>query len=458
MSNIEYRDSDYGRKVMAVEPGGVEAIAESDRHIKASNLFAVWLSPNLEFATIYVGALAMIFGLSFTQAILGALIGNVLGAYAQYVLTQDGRYGVPQMVVGRSAFGMVGNIFPAGLNWIAAGIGWFAVNSVSGAFALATLFNWSTTLSLVIVALVQITIAFIGHNLVQKVEKYLMPYLAVVFVLAAIIAFTKGHYGYHNVASTFPGAFLVYTAAVYGYAAGWNPFASDYSRYLEKSQSVKNAGLFAAAGLFISTTVLEIVGAVAVTAGMHAYGANTNPVGDFTHLLPTWLGKLVLLGIVGGSISANVLNIYSGSVSAVTLGIRFSNKASRAVMVILVGVIGFILAHWAMANPTNNLENFLLVMAYWIGPWLGVIAADKILRKGQSVEGLLFTKRENVAGPIAFIVAVVVSIWLFSNQTYYTGVLPKHNGHWGDITFLVGFVLAFGIYWILGAKKARANQ
>jgi purine-cytosine permease-like protein len=332
------------------------------------------------------------------------------------------------------------------------------VNSVSGAFALSTLFNWSTTLSLVLVAAVQITIAFIGHNLVQKVEKYLMPYLAVVFVLASIFAFSKGHYSYHNVAATFPGAFLVYVAAVYGYAAGWNPFASDYARYIEKGQSFKRAGWFAAAGLFISTTVLEIVGAVAVTAGMHAYGANTNPVGDFTHLLPGWLGKLVLLGIVGGSISANVLNIYSGSVSAVTLGIRFSNKASRAVMVLLVGVIGFILAHWAMGNPTNNLENFLLVMAYWIGPWLGVVAADKILRKGQSVEGLLFAKRENIAGPVSFLLATGVSIWLFSNQTYYTGLVAKHYGSIGDITFLVGFVLAFVLYFVLGGKQARAGK
>jgi len=116
------------------------------------------------------------------------------------------------------------------------------------------------------------------------------------------------------------------------------------------------------------------------------------------------------------------------------------------------------LAHWAMGNPTNNLENFLLVMAYWIGPWLGVMAADKILRKGASVERFLFASRENPAGPIAFLVATGLSIWLFANQTYYVGYFPKHNGNLGDITFLVGFALSFALYFVLGAKKVKSEK
>ena len=37
------------------------------------------------------------------------------------------------MVLSRLAFGYWGNALPAGLNSVTAGIGWFAVNSVSGA-------------------------------------------------------------------------------------------------------------------------------------------------------------------------------------------------------------------------------------------------------------------------------------------------------------------------------------
>jgi cytosine/uracil/thiamine/allantoin permease len=55
----------------------------------------------------------------------------------------------------------------------------------------------------------------------------------------------------------------------------------------------------------------------------------------------------------------------------------------------------------------------------------------------------------NWAGPIAMFVAMVVSIWLFSNQEMYTGVIVKASPSIGDITFLVGFVLAAGLYAVL---------
>ena len=83
--DLEYREGEYGEKVLAVEPGGIEAMPDGDRHGKARDMFAVWVSPNLEFATIYVGALGVLFGLSFVQAVLGILLGNGLGALAHSV-------------------------------------------------------------------------------------------------------------------------------------------------------------------------------------------------------------------------------------------------------------------------------------------------------------------------------------------------------------------------------------
>ena len=47
-------------------------------------------------------------------------------------------HGVPQMVLGRMAFGFKGNAVPAVLMSVTAGVGWFATNSVSGAFALGS--------------------------------------------------------------------------------------------------------------------------------------------------------------------------------------------------------------------------------------------------------------------------------------------------------------------------------
>jgi hypothetical protein len=84
---------------------------------------------------------------------------------------------------------------------------------------------------------------------------------------------------------------------------------------------------------------------------------------------------------------------------------------------------------------------------------------DMFLRRRQDpaqIERLLFDKKHtNWAGPVAMLVGGAVSIWLFSNQTEYIGVVPSHNGNFGDLTFEVGFVLTAVIYltWRLVAGR-----
>ena len=61
---------------------------------------------------------------------------------------------------------------PPGINAVIAGVGWFAVNSVSGALALNTLLHLNKVLCLIIIVLAQIAIAAYGHNLVHAFERY----------------------------------------------------------------------------------------------------------------------------------------------------------------------------------------------------------------------------------------------------------------------------------------------
>jgi hypothetical protein len=42
---------------------------------------------------------------------------------------------------------------------------------------------------------------------------------------------------------------------------------------------------------------------------------------------------------------------------------------------------------------------------------------------------------------------MVVSIWLFANQSDFVGVLAKHHPGLGDLTFEVGFLIAAVLYW-----------
>ena len=135
-THVPVREGEYGSKVAAVEPGGVEFIPERERHGKPLQLFWTWMSPNMEFATVFVGVLPIaIFGGGFWPTVLGVIMGSLLGSITHGILSAMGpRFGVPQMVQSRASFGYFGSFLPAALNWLTASFGWFIVNSVSGLF------------------------------------------------------------------------------------------------------------------------------------------------------------------------------------------------------------------------------------------------------------------------------------------------------------------------------------
>ena len=448
-AGVLVREGDYGESLMTVEPGGAEFIPLHERHGRPLQLFWTWTSPNLEFATVFVGVLAVAaFGLSFWQAVLAIVIGTAGGAVAQGVLSARGpEHGVPQMVLSRLGFGYWGNVLPAGLNSITAGIGWFAVNSVSGTFALNTLTHLPKILCLIIIVALQIAIAFFGHNLVHTFERYAFPVLAVIFVIATIVILAKSHPGAAHAA--IPGGFLVTIGAVFGYAAGWNPYAADYTRYFPPNTSKKAIGWWAAAGLFLSCVVLEIAGAGSATAA--SAGASLgDPTGTFTGHLPTALADLTLLAIALGAVCANVLNIYSGAMSFVAMGVKLPLALRRAIVALVFGLIGFIVAITGLHDAGAKYTDFLLIISYWIAPWLAVMFCDQFLYRRRSLaeeEGLLFNRHySNWAGPVAMVLGVVLSVWLFSNQTKYVGLVPKHAPSVGDLTFEAGFVITAVVY------------
>jgi NCS1 nucleoside transporter family len=453
-ATTEVREGDYGTKVAAVEPGGAGFIPLSERHGRPLNLFWTWTSPNLEFATVFVGVISVLyFKETFWQAVAGIVIGTGLGSLTHGLLSARGAAtGVPQMVLSRVAFGFRGNALPAGLNAVVAGIGWFAVNSVSGALALSALTGLPGPLCLVVVVLAQVGIAFFGHNLVHVFERVVLPLLAIAFLLATIFTFAKADPSSVSGGGGV-GGFLLTVGAAFGYAAGWNPYATDYTRYLSPEVSARATGLWAGLGVFVSCILLEVVGAASATI---AAPENANPTAAFTGNLPSFVASLTLLAIAVGAISANVLNVYSGAMSFLALGFELPLRLRRAIVAGIFGAIGFFVALSGLDDAGAKYESFLLIISYWIGPWLGVYLTDWYLRRNEDPTPFLYDRRYNPwAGAVSMAVAMVVSIALFSNQSQYVGPVPKAVPALGDITFEVGFVLAAGLYALLFVRSRR---
>ena len=446
--DVEVREGTYGEKVIAVEPGGAEFIPLNERHGRPLQLFWTWTSPNMEFATVFVGFIGVVyFGLSFWETFLAIVIGTLLGSITQGILSAGGpRYGVPQMVLSRRGFGYWGNVLPAGINAVVAGIGWFAVNSVSGALALNALTHLPEVLCLLIVVAAQITVALLGYNLIHVFERYAFPVLVVIFVMASVWTLAKGHPGAAH--QTIPGAFLIEIGATFGYAVGWNPYAADYTRYFKPDADKAAIAWWSGLGVLLSCVLLETVGAAAGT--LPAVASNANPTAGWTGIFPTWLGDLTLLAIVIGGVAANALNIYSGAISFTALGFKLPLAARRAIVALCFAAVGFFVAWGGLHNAGADYQNFLLIISYWIAPWLAVTFCDMYLRRRQDparIERLLFDRSHaNWAGPVAMAAGGGISIWLFSNQTKYVGLVPSHNGNFGDLTFEAGFAATTVIY------------
>jgi len=150
--------------------------------------------------------------------------------------------------------------------------------------------------------------------------------------------------------------------------------------------------------------------------------------------------------------------VYSGAMSFLALGVRLPLALRRAIVALVFGVVGFILALTGLHDAGTKYTNFLLVIAYWIGPWLGVFFADQFMRRGKQVAGLLFDRRHNPwAGFAAMAIATAVSIYFFANQTEYVGVVPKHHSVFGDLTFEVGFILAALLYALFFRLQGEAT-
>jgi purine-cytosine permease-like protein len=459
----------YGARLNAIEPGGIEFIALSERHGHPLSLLWTWLSPNFEFATIFVGALSVfLFGASFGSAAAGLIFGTLLGSLAHGLLTARGpRTGVPQLVASRAAFGFWGNLLPASLNTFTASIGWFLINSVSGAFALSSLFGWSWSLAFTLIVVLQVGVATMGHNLVHVFERYALIPLGLIFGLACLFIFAHA-----NLSQPFSpsaplsaggdlGAFILTTAAAFGYAAGWNPYAADFSRYLPPTTSLFSTGFWAGLGIFISCVLLELAGAALVTVAGTTWAPTSSPTSQLSFALPHWLYLATLLAIALGAVAANAINIYSGALSFLTLGIKLSARLRRALVALGAGALALFIGLVFSANvgPGSRYEDFLLLIGYWIAPWLGVVFAQWWLTRHASLAtpALYDRHRNPLSGTAAFLVSLALSVFFFSDQVLYVGFIPTHFPALGDLTFVAGFFLAAALY-MLFAALARSPR
>ena len=497
----------YGSNVAAVEPHGLDAIPETERHGSPRDLFGLWFGANSETANFAVGILAVsLYGTSLAGAIGGLIIGSVLGYIAISLVSVAGpKFGLPQMVISRRAFGRDGNVIPAILAFLA-GVGWFSIDCIFGAQALSALVHMSYPISLTITLAGSILIAVYGYNAIHVFERYASFALVAGFGTIAIVVFAHAHlnapFDAHApfAAGGEIGGIAFSAALAFSYSIGWTPCASDYARYLPASSSPRAIGLWAFAGGFLASLSLEMLGAAAATAVRGPSIVSATPAETVGLLAGTngIIASIGLLTVLIGTMNGNVMNLYSGALSALVaydarrrvwfavmsgaivaalatifLLLAGANDPTArygtstiAIVALAAGVLSFAAVRWTLvrwqaalavglvggalavigSDPDATAHvygNFLGLLSTWAAPWAAIMIASR--------EGSL--ERVKHMGLVAWVVGIAAGV-PFWQQSWFTGPIAAAHPQLGDLSYFVGFIVAYAIY--AGAVALRS--
>ncbi len=429
-----------------METYGVERIPIEERHGRPLYQFTLWFSSNLTVADYALGAILLTLGLSWFWIWVAIMIGNIFGAFlVGYLASYGPIFGLPQMMISKMAFGEKGNVPFTAAQWIST-IGWFSVNAIISGYVLFYAYPYlPLPVFILISALSQILIAFFGYDVIQGSEYVLSYILGAFFTVALILAiFTRPSlpsFQSFNILG-----FAVALATVFSYIMSWSPYASDYSRYLPENVSRKKIVAYVTLGGALASVWMEAVGMLVAAATGNYSGLPT--------ILLSFLGKygpfalaISVIMIFLGALSANVLNLYSNSLSLLTL----YQKAKRKHGVALGAIIGTSLAIIGGLNFVGYFEGFLYFLDYWITPWIGVLIGALIMRSYS-------VKKGEVRLLLAYILSLLASVPFMnlqiatSGMISFVGPMAKVLGG-ADISYFVSFAIGLSLSLIFKKLK-----
>lgn len=449
--------------VLEVEERGIQRVPEDERTEQTPVQTGIlWFTVNFVLSSVTTGALAIpAFGLGLWDSLVAIVLWNAVGIIPVAIFCSWGPFtGLRQMVIARYSFGWNGAKLTALFN-IAACIGWSMVNVVIGGSLFHSIWGWPFWVCVLIIAGLTTTVSVYGYHLVQRYERYAWIPLAVIFAIIAVIAAP------HMKAVPTPAwslaffaSWVSYGGAIAGFAIGWSSYASDYSAYMRTDTNRLSVFWWTFLGEFAAAVLLESLG-VLLSTWHSAFGT------DVLSLAVKPLGKvwadIILLGLVASVVANNIPNDYSLGLTVQVLG-KAWEAVERWVWTLIGAVIytavAIILIQVNGASVSDTLTDFLLLVAYWLGPFCIILALEHfVFRRGQyNLEVWDDSDRLNrgiTPAVIAFIVGLV-GVWLGADQLKYQGPIGKAFG--GDLGFELGTILAGLTFFVLRSREVRSGS
>lgn len=456
---------------ITVEHRGIEYVPLTERWGRPSNLFWMWAGAvwNVEFL-VYGVLGVVIFGLSFAQAVIVIVLGNLTYVLTGLASLQGPRAGTTCFGVSRAAFGPNGNRVPSLFNWITQ-VGFeveglalivFAAIALANEAGVKTVPVGVKVVFLVAAVAIQAVLPMLGHTAVLKALRILaVPFIILFAIMATFVA-----HRYH--ASAAPGAswgamsiFLALVISAGG--LGWTENASDYSRYLRPTTGKKSIVLAVALGTGIPSVLLEVLGAA---LGSELPKSAETSVTGLTAGFPAWFVVPYLVFAILQLFAINTLDLYSSGVTLQSLVPRLH----RIACVMIDTVIGLGVAAYALFSSRfyGLLSDFLLFIILWLGPWCAIYLTDSWLRKNRydsasllDVGGGRYYRHGGIHWPALvaqFAGMGAAALWLNAYSPYVGYFAGRFGGPFGsDFSVFIGLAVGGLVYGLLAGRPVRAE-
>jgi cytosine/uracil/thiamine/allantoin permease len=136
-------------------------------------------------------------------------------------------------------------------------------------------------------------------------------------------------------------------------------------------------------------------------------------------------------------------------------------------MALIAGVVGYLVTIYFVFQPSfaQAFDNWMISLLLWMSPWAGVVLADFfVVRRGRiDVQELYREPERSAYGDINWGAIVAFVVGLVAGWSVEQGLVPALQGpistkllNGADLSWLVGIVVAGGVYLLLSQRVVHA--
>src|SRR5579872_7255053 len=442
------------------------------RHWGAYNYAALWVSMSVNILTYMLAASLIQGGMNWKQAVLTVFLGNTIVLAPMLLNSHPGaRYGIPFPVLARASFGVLGANVAAVLRALVA-CGWFGIQTWIGGEAinvlLATVWPaWKSVphgagVCFLAFWLINLAVILKGIEYIRFLQGISAPVLLGVGLLLLGWAYVQaGGFGPMLSApsrfASFPEFLKFLIPALNATVGFWATVSLNIPDFTRFARSQRQQMIGQTLALPTTMTLYSLIGILVTSATVVIYGtAIWDPVQLLSRFHSPIAVVISLLAILLATLNVNI------GANVVSPANDFSNLWPRKISFRAGGVItcfmGIAMMPWKLlANHRTFIFGWLGGYAAVLGPVAGIMICDYfVIRRRRLLVDDLYLRGCEYEYSGGFNWRAIAALCIGSAVALMGLVIPAVRFLY-DYSWFVGFVVAFGLYYVLMANAKSYN-